>query len=188
MAKRTKRNNLTAILLILSGAFFVSLSTTHFFFRRRALSLDRQTIQAYIAQIPVNDPREDLLPKHIYSQYFLDIAIEPQVYENGRWTIAENAASYLVSSARPSESGNIILYGHNKRSNLGNIRAYQGGELIILTLANGNQRRYRVHSFVQVNPSDTRKLLPTSQETLTLYTCAGPLDSERFVVTAYPVD
>lgn len=187
MAKRTKRNNLTATSLILFGAFFVSLSTTHFFFRRRALTLDQQTVNAYIATLPIGDPREDLLPTHIYSQYFLDVAIEPQVYEQGRWTISENYASYLVSSARPTESGNIILYGHNKRSILGNIRAYKGGELIILTVASGEQKKYRVTSTELVDPSDTTLLTPTTTETLTIYTCGGIFDSQRFVITATPI-
>ena len=121
-------------------------------------------------------------PTHILIPWFVDVKISQQSIVDSRWTIAQNEASHLVSSAKPGENGNIIIYGHNTRAILGNIRALKGGEIATLTSADGQQYHYRITEIMEVKPDEVEHLLPTKQEMLTIYTCSGFLDSMRFIV------
>ena len=70
---------------------------------------------------------------------------------------------------------------------MGNIRVMKGGETIKLILSDGSERLYKVTLMRQVKPTAMQYLEPTNTETLTLYTCAGPGDLERFIIQAKPI-
>lgn len=172
-----------AELLVVIGTLFVVVSFTHRFLRNRSLTVVSQPpAAANVAAIPALPT-----PVHIYIPWNTDAKIDPGSYRDGSWTVSSDHVSYLMSSARPGENGNIIIYGHNKRAILGNIRALKGGEEIVLTLDNGSTRSYQVDSVHEVSPTDTDLLTPTESEVLTLFTCSGFLDSKRFIVRASPV-
>jgi LPXTG-site transpeptidase (sortase) family protein len=172
-------------ILLISGIFLLSLSLTHNFLRSRSLRLDQETVSSYVAREPAAD--QSMLPVHIFIPWNTDTDITQQAYVAGEWTVSPDKVSYLSSSALPGGSGNTILYGHNKRNILGNIRVLKGGETITLTLKSGAIRKYIVERVTTVTPTQTSLLLPTETETLTLYTCAGFMDSQRFVVRAKPI-
>lgn len=172
-------------LLVISGTLLVIFSAAHNLLRLRSLTLDRQTLETYLKTQPSQATKA--IPQHIYIKWFVDVAIESEVYVEGKWTVSPNSASYLIASAEPGKPGNLILYGHNKRSILGNIRALKGNETIELTLSDGNKKLYKIASLNEVNVSDTKLLQPTDTEVLTIYTCSGIMDSRRFVVRAVPV-
>lgn len=173
-------------LLIGVGLLFLTLSLVHNVVRIRTLRLDTSTVQSYLSQPSIVQQNPNY-PTHITIPWFIDVDITPQIYQNGSWTISPTEASYLTASALPGESGNIIIYGHNKRSILGNLRALKRYEKITLTLSDGTTKIYQVKSMQQVSPSQTKLLEPTTEEVLTLYTCAGIMDSQRFVVRATPL-
>lgn len=172
-------------LLLVVGAFFMAISGLHWYLRNQALSLDAQLLAQHTE---TNQDNSDLVPAHIYIQWFVDSPISEQVFDNNNWTISEKEASYLKQSAKPGENGNIIIYGHNTREIMGNIRALKGNEVITLTTKNGEERNYQISLITEVNPDQTQYLLPTQEETLTLYTCSGFLDSKRFIVQAHPIE
>jgi len=171
-------------LLLVAGAFLMSISALHWYFRYQALSLDKDLLAQY-NQKEVDNAQ--LIPTHISIQWFLDTPISEQIFENNNWTISETEASYLTQSALPGQNGNIIIYGHNKRSIMGNIRALKGNEIITLTTKNGEKHQYEIGLIKEVDPDQTEFLEPTNEETLTLYTCSGFLDKKRFIVQAKPV-
>lgn len=187
--KKSKSSRLPRYLpefLLVTGTILVVISTLHRVLRLRSLTLDSQTVSAY-QTIQANESKTKALPPHpvhIYIPWFVDVGVSDQLYQNGDWTISNDSASYLVSSAKPTEPGNIIIYGHNTREILGNIRALKGSEKITLSLSDGTKRDYRVTTITEVSPDEVSLLLPTDQETLTLYTCSGFMDSQRFVVQA----
>lgn len=183
-----KTNTFLPLFLITLGSLFVTVSTIHSFLRLRSFTIDKATVESYMEE-EVSSQTSDMTgfrPVHIYSQYFLDIDIEPAVYNDDRWTISSDKASYLLNSSLPGSDGNIIIYGHNKRKILGNIRAYKTGETVTLSLDNGTQKDYIVTELHEENPSNTVYLEPTDHEVLTMYTCSGFMDSKRFVVIALP--
>jgi LPXTG-site transpeptidase (sortase) family protein len=177
-----------ARILILLGTLLVTISTAHQLLRLRSLSLDRRTVQAHITGNPAGSTNQEsqVLPERIYIEWFVDIGIEPAIYSDQRWTVSPNFASYLLASARPGEAGNIVIYGHNTRGILGNIRALKGGERVRITMSDGTVRSYRVESAQEVSPKDTALIQPTEYEVLTMYTCSGLMDSQRYVVQAFP--
>jgi sortase (surface protein transpeptidase) len=170
-------------LLLGIGIFSLLVSGVHWHLKNRALSLDAELVRTYQQQ----PQKQEVIPVHIEIPWFVDVPIDEEIYDNGNWTISENNASYLSQSARPGENGNVIIYGHNKREILGNIRALKGGETITLTLSDGSTRDYVVDFLKEVSPTEVQYLHPTDTETLTIYTCSGWLDSKRFIVQAKPV-
>lgn len=189
MAKRTKKLHYKRFLpelLLALGIFLVTISVTHNVLKLRSLRLDQTVVQEYLdSQVQVKLPN---YPTHITIPWFVDVEIDPQVYQDGSWTVSSDHASYLTASSLPGQPGNIIIYGHNKRNIMGNIRALKGYEKITLTMADGTERIYQVQSIQEVNPTNVKLLSPTESEFLTLYTCSGFLDSQRFVVRAIPIN
>lgn len=167
------------------GMFFIGISTFYWTGRLRALRLESALLDEYQQMAEVLPDRPSR-PKHIFIEWFVDSAIETQVYAENRWTISSNFSSYLDQSARPSEPGNIIIYGHNTRNILGNIRALKGGEEIKITSEDETERLYVVTEIHEVGADQTKYLEPTFEETLTLYTCSGFMDQKRFIVRAKP--
>jgi len=47
--------------------------------------------------------------------------------------------------------------------------------------------KYKVNKITAVYPNQTEVIMPTKNETLTLYTCTGFYDEKRLIVTALPV-
>jgi len=168
--------------LIALGIFLMIISGVYWSLRFRALSLDKELIAQY-EQVEDQRPSK---PTNIYIEWFLDTPIETQILQDNHWTISEKEASYLDQSARPGENGNIIIYGHNTRKILGNIRALKGNEEIKLTMEDGSEKLYLIEKIVEVSPDQTEFLKPTSEETLTIYTCSGFMDQQRFIVQAKP--
>lgn len=126
-------------------------------------------------------------PQKIYIPWFVEVEVEDGIVISDNWTVLPDKAVYVTKSARPGYPGNIIIYGHNTRQVMGNIRALKGYEQILLVLEDGTEKWYKVFRMEQVNPTDLKYLEPTAIETLTLFTCAGWADQERFVVQAYPI-
>lgn len=168
-------------LFISLGMCFLILNGVHVTLRDRALSLQEKQVESFQPQ-----PERPAVPSHIFIRWNSDVAIEPAVLQNGKWGVSLEKASYLLQSARPGESGNILIYGHNTREILGNIRALKGGESIELTTEDGNKHRYKVEWVQEVAPSKIEYLQPSETEMLTLYTCSGILDQQRFIVRALP--
>ena len=118
----------------------------------------------------------------------IDLSIEPSKIENGVWQVSQTGVSFLSSSARPGEGGNIIIYGHNKKHILGNLIGLNlTGELIEIIDDKGESFFYKIEEIKIVDPSDVKVVAPTDYEVLTLYTCTGFLDSKRLVLKAYPI-
>ncbi|MDH5533839.1 MAG: sortase [Candidatus Pacebacteria bacterium] len=168
--------------LVALGIFLMFISGVYWTLRFRALSLDNELLAQYEQQAEVRPNR----PTHIFIEWFIDTPIETQILQDNHWTISEKEASYLDQSARPGEAGNIIIYGHNTRKILGNIRALQGNEEILVTTDDGEEHVYTIETIVEVDPSQTKYLEPTEEETLTLYTCSGFFDKQRFIIQAKP--
>ncbi len=125
-------------------------------------------------------------PVKITIDLLLEKEITAQEYKNGVWTIADTTVAHLVTSAFPYEPGNIILYGHNTQAVFANLKKIQLGNAVRLTLQNGAVRSYTVTEITEVTPDKVQYLQPTTTETVTIYTCAGFMDSKRLIVRAIP--
>lgn len=118
----------------------------------------------------------------------INLGIIPAEIENGIWQSSAERVNYLSSSARPMEDGNIVIYAHNTRNLFAALPLIEIDEEIILTGSNGNLFHYRVVETKIVDPGQVEEIMPSNTEMLTIFTCAGWFDSQRFIVKAVPVD
>ncbi len=114
----------------------------------------------------------------------IDAPISPVVVENNNWPVTGNAASYLTTSPVPGDEGNSIIYAHNWKNLFANLVEAQTGEEVVITFADGSRNTFVISSTSIVTP-DTSSILAKSDDTrITLYTCTGFLDTNRFVAVA----
>lgn len=177
----TSTRNKLAVSLIAAGLLLIGIGMAHDYVYANTL----QPAGALVSSQPSQADR--ILPTSISIGHMVDTQIEVGARVGDKWEVYDDHATYLASSARPREAGNIIIYGHNTREVLGNIRAVVPGQIITLKLTSGGIRTYLVTDALEVDPSDTSWLDDTTQEVLTVYTCSGLFDSKRFILRAKPL-
>jgi LPXTG-site transpeptidase (sortase) family protein len=128
------------------------------------------------------------LPKHIVivSQK-IDLNVVPATIQDGVWQVSRTDATYLSTSARPGEGGNVVIYGHNLTRIFGKLENMKNGDKISITTNDGSIHGYVVVKKFVVTPAQIEVVLPTDHEMLTLYTCTGLLDSRRLILQALPM-
>lgn len=173
--KKPKFNSFNYPLII--GLFLLSVFGVWRYHEARILSFNTKSIE--------NFQSSGVKPVYIKSYPVgVDIEIRDATINNGVWTILPNTASYLLGSAGLGDKGNSIIYGHNKDEILGPIRWMKSGQKIEIK---GNDNKDYVYEVVKtdtVDPDNLEYIRPKDEETLTIYTCTGFLDSKRFIVVA----
>ena len=104
--------------------------------------------------------------------------------KDNRWTISKTGISYLTTSGKLGEQGNVILYGHNTQDVLGGLWKVQAGDIVEVTDSGGNTYKFEVFERKEVKPNAVEILESADDSRLTIYTCSGFLDTARFVVVA----
>ncbi len=182
MAKRRKKTKTTPYVLVAIGLVMVGLWGVHQFFYNRSLSLSDALLAAY-------RPNTDQVafPTHITVGNTIGLQVVEGGKMNGVWTVSRTAANHVITSARPGEEGNVIIYGHNLNTVFGYLVDARVGDPVSIRTSDGKLYRYKITKTQIVPPSQTELLSPTNIEVVTLYTCTGLLDSLRFVTRAVPV-
>ena len=166
--------------------FFVSLQilfASLFYFAYEKTILSFKVAPSFVAQAELRGQ----LPKQIQiPSLSIDLSLQGTLVKNGLWEISEKSASYLLSSARPKEGSNIVIYAHNTKHLFARLPEIQVGQEILLLDAEGKTAKYIVSETKRVLPNAVEEVLPTDHEVVTVYTCTGFLDSQRFVVKALP--
>ena len=104
---------------------------------------------------------------------------------SGPWVVA-----WYRQSARPGESGNVVMGGHVDYWNVGpavffNLGTLEEGEEIKVTDGTGNAYTYavewvRAYPASDITPGQLREIVgPTENPSLTLITCSGEFDRGR---------
>lgn len=117
----------------------------------------------------------------------INVPIVEGTIKNGVWPLSPKDVIHLSSSPFPGENGRIIIYGHDSASILANLKTVKPGSQVLVTSEDGTVHVYQVSESLTVSPRDIYVLNQTDRETLTIYTCTGPFDSQRLVVQAYPI-
>ena len=113
-----------------------------------------------------------------------ELPIIPSTIDDDKWSTTDKGVSFLTSSKLPGERGNSVLYGHNWESILGDLEKVKPGSEIQIEFSNGVKRTFIIQVTGTVSPDQTNILKETQDKRITLYTCTGFLDSQRFVVVA----
>ena len=160
------------LLLIYSGWRFYQLRILSFWGKDNLVNKESQerkgSLPVYIKSYPIG----------------IDIEIKEAEIVKGVWQVYPTSVSHLNSSGRIGEEKNIVIYGHNKDDVFGPIRYMKEGSEIELSDENGKKYIYKVVKTDIVKPDNLDYVLPKNEEILTLYTCVGFFDSERFIVVA----
>ena len=175
------------LFLFLTGVISVSVST-YLRYRETILSFNRVPLNNS-AFVGVNEKKSSKPVKIVVKDAFIDLDIEDGEIIDGIWQISEKYASYLVSSAKPAENGNIVIYGHNKQNIFGNLITHaKVGQEIDIYLEDASIRKYTISKIKTVTPDAVSEISPTNYEVLTIYTCTGLFDSKRLIIKAQPVN
>jgi LPXTG-site transpeptidase (sortase) family protein len=105
-----------------------------------------------------------------------------------KWPISTKGVNLITATGEPGSGGNSIIFGHDWKSIFGDLHKLTPGDEIIVYRGDNYQRLFRVSKISLADPRDGTLLVNRNQNELTLYTCAGLLDSERLVVTARYVE
>ena len=104
--------------------------------------------------------------------------------KDNRWTISKTGVSYLTTSGKIGQAGNVVLYGHNTKDVLGSLWKVQVGDIVEVTDSEGNIHKFEIFERKEVKPNSVEILESTADSRLTIYTCSGFLDTARVVVVA----
>lgn len=114
----------------------------------------------------------------------INLPLLPANVTENKWDVTSEGASYLLSSPIPGNEGNSIIYAHNWASLFGNLPQVKKGDVVEIEFANRARKTFVIESTSTVHPTDASILKPTNDKKITLYTCVGFLDSQRFVAIA----
>lgn len=114
----------------------------------------------------------------------INLPIYPAKTNNGKLETTTKGASYIESSPLPGEVGNSIIYAHDWVSLFGPLLDVHSGDTIEVEYADKTKKDFIVQSTRVVPYSKPDILSTTKDRRITLYTCTGFFDSERFVVVA----
>lgn len=114
----------------------------------------------------------------------IDLPVKKAKIDSKKWQTYTDALSYLSSSPAPGDEGNSIIYGHNWKNLLGNLKKANIGQKITVEFSDGTKKDFETKYITEVKPSQVSILEKSNDKRITLYTCSGFLDSKRFVVVA----
>ncbi len=150
--------------------------------QKNSLSFKASPIVITTSQVRLSPPTNITIPQHGIKTH-----IKPAEITNGTWQTHDTTASFLTTSMRPGEGGNIVIYGHNSKNIFKTLDHVKKDDVIEVQTENGKTYTYEVTRINTVDPSYIENIMPTNHEILTIYTCTGFLDSKRFVVQAKPI-
>lgn len=171
---------LSTILFIL-GILLTSFGAYHLYLRENPakLSFDEYTYSA-----EASFENKDTPTRITIASLNIDAPIKSVSKNGSNWPVINNGVSYLTNSPIPGTEGNSILYAHNWKNLFGNLVNAKTGEEIIITYANGSKKTFTITGTSIVTPNDSSILAPSKDTRITLYTCYGFLDKDRFVAVA----
>lgn len=166
---------------LLFGIGILLIAVPTFFYSNETIQLAFFTPHVTAVAKQLSSPTRLIIPS-----VGMDLPIKETALQGNTWQIADDAVSHLAISARPGESGPIILYGHNTNDRLGPIRWLSTGQEILVKTADSKTHAYVISKTEDVPSSKTSELVAVKGETLVLYTCDGFADLQRFLVFATP--
>ncbi len=137
----------------------------------------------YVSEVRVED--ELAVPTgFVIKDIGIRLPVVPAEKRGDYWETTPDGVSYLLSSAKPGETGNSIFYGHNWGSVLGSLYRARVGQTVEVYFSDGSQKHFEISLIQEVKPDNISVLAQTEDRRITIYTCSGILDQNRFVVTA----
>jgi LPXTG-site transpeptidase (sortase) family protein len=189
-----RHKNLASISIYLLQLFVLVLSLTALF-TASALASEAEPV-------PPTLPIRLVIPKIDLDSVVIPVGVKEVVIDGKSykmWETADNEVGWHNLSAPLGQVGNTVLAGHSdvKAMVFRNLQQLEvGDELLAFSAADKTAHRYVVAqkllvqekgASVETRIQNAQWVAPTSDERLTLVTCAGPDAAHRLIVIAYPV-
>lgn len=113
----------------------------------------------------------------------VDVAVREAPVVNGYWQVFADTAGFGSGSSYPQENGNTVIFAHAREYLFLPLKQATVGQNIYVMTKSG-WFVYQIKTIKEVVPSQKEVISPTTDATLTLYTCSGFSDSKRLIVTA----
>ena len=113
----------------------------------------------------------------------IDLEVKEAKVVRGYWEVFADSAAWGEGSGYPGEPGNQVIFAHARVGLFLPVRELKGDELVYV-LTKDKWYLYKVKEIREVYPNQIEVIAPTTDETLTLYTCSGYQDSKRLIVIA----
>jgi LPXTG-site transpeptidase (sortase) family protein len=181
--KKQLRRKYFFVFLAIFGIILIIFGEGYLYYSRRILSFTTNPYKNQLQQRNLNVFPRRLIIKSIG----IDLGVDEGTIVDGVWAISPNKITHLINSSVPGENSNIVLYGHNTRSILGNLSVIKNDDQIEIITRDNKIYKYKVYKIQWVNQTNVSVVEPTSYPELTIYTCTGFLDQYRLVVKASPL-
>ncbi len=113
----------------------------------------------------------------------IDLEVKRSPIENGYWVVYEDSAAWGEDSGTLGKPGNVVVFAHAREGQFLPLKDIKANEPVYL-IADSVNYEYLIMEIKEVFPDEIEVVAPTTDETLTLYTCSGFQDEKRLIVVA----
>jgi len=173
---------------VVAAALTAALILNRLYLRYRVIPIEYSVVPPSIMdqtselESPVATP---IYPFIRIEQLGLTLPIYPATVVGGKWETTAKGISHASNSAGFGSTGNAVIYGHNWPNMLKRLPDLKPGDLITVQTSESEVITYTVTYTATIAPGDTSLTRSTTDSRLTLYTCIGLLDRDRYVVVAH---
>lgn len=144
--------------------------------------IDPSRLAFITAPAPSKIIASHILPTRILIKKLqVNVPLYPASIHKNIWETTTQGASFLTSSPLPGERGNSILYAHNWTNLFGNLVMVKPGDLVTVMYKNNTKKTFIITYTAIIAPKDVHILDNSKDTRITLFTCTGFLDMNRFV-------
>jgi len=113
----------------------------------------------------------------------IDTSVKKALIIRGYWQVFPDSAAWGEQSGVPGQIGNQVIFAHKRSGLFLSLKDIAiGAKIYVLT--DDKSYSYEVKEIKDVKPNQIEVVAPTTDETLTLYTCSGENDKKRLIVIA----
>lgn len=131
----------------------------------------------------VSEEEGELPNRILISDLKIDLPVKPAKIINGYWEVFPDTAAWGEGSGLPGVPGNQVIFAHARYGLFLPLKSIKVG-MKVNVKTDSREFSYEVKEIKQVYPKELEVIAPTSDETLTLYTCSGFNDTKRLIVIA----
>ena len=148
-------------------------------FSQEPVSVDKDLLQAGTAKTKANNPPVRI----VIPGLSIDLPVREARVIDGYWEVFPDVAGFGLGSAYPDEFGNQVIFAHARQGLFLNLKDAKVGQTVYV-FTKSRWYSYRIAEIKSVWPNQTEVISPTPDQTLTLFTCTGFMDTKRFIVVA----
>lgn len=137
-------------------------------------------VNGYLAETTI---LSSLPTRIIIPSVSIDTSVKKALIISGFWQVFPDSAAWGEQSGIPGQIGNQVIFAHKRSELFLPLKDIAVGAKIYV-LTDDKSYSYEVKEIKEVKPNQIEVVAPTTDETLTLYTCSGFGDIERLIVIA----